>query len=463
MSTQADTDLCRITLVAARVRLDVAVPATVPLAGLLPTLLSHIGEETAEQGAIHGGWAIQRLGEPPLDTERSITALRIRDGEVLYLRPRQDALPAATFDDPVDAMTTALLAGRRRWTPAVTGIAGLVAAGTLLAAGCVLPLLVGPPWIWSAWACAAGAVVLLSAAVLVSRGFQAGAGTVIAAAACLYAFAGGALALAGNHTLGRLGAPQVLVGFAAALVAAVAAMALLDRPEPALLGIALLSFFGAVGAAVALGLGAAAGAATALTTGLVTVPAVPAISYRAARLPRPALPLTADELRKHGEPLAGEEIGRRALAADGMMTAAVSALGALAPGCVVVMLRQSWAGSAWAALAISCIAVVSLPMRARLFAGLVQRVGLLAGALAATAALGYRLTAWFGRPGMLLCLVGLALAAGVSAAWAIRPEHRVAAPWARRADQLEFVLTVALVPLALELLRVYTDIHSLTG
>jgi type VII secretion integral membrane protein EccD len=463
LSTQADADLCRITLVAPRVRLDVAVPATVPLAGLLPTLLSHIGEQTAEEGAVHGGWAVQRLGEAPLDTERSITALRIRDGEVLYLRPRQDALPAATFDDPVDAMGTALLAGRRRWTPAATGVAGLTAAAALLATGCALPLFVGPPWIWSAWAYAVGAVVLLSAAALVSRAFHQTAGTVLSAAASPYAFAGGVLALADHHTLGRLGAPQVLVGFAAALVAAVVAMAVLDRLEPTLLGIALVSVFGAIGAAVSLGLGPAAGAATALAAELLTVPAVPAIAYRVARLPRPELPLTPEELRKHGEPLPGEDIGRRALAADGMMTAAVSALGALAPGCVVVMLRQSWAGSAWAALAISAVAVVSLPMRARLFAGLVQRIWLLGGALAATAALAYRLTVWFGRPAMVLDLVGLAVAAGVSAAWAVRPRRRVAAPWARRADLLEFVLTAALVPLALELLRVYTDIHSLTG
>lgn len=463
MSTLADPDLCRITLVAPRVRLDVAVPAAVPLAGLLPTLLSHMGEDTAEEGSMHGGWAVQRLGEAPLDTELSITALRIRDGEVLYLRPRQEALPAASFDDPVEAMGTALLAGRRHWTPAATKVAALTTAGALLAAGSVLPLLGGPPWASSAWTYAVAAAALLAAAALVSQAFQRAAGLVLAVAAPLYAFAGGALALAGHHTLGRLGAPQSLVGFAAALVAAVIAMTLLGRSEPALLGIALASLFGAIGAAVALGLGAAAGAATVLTAQLVVLPSVPAIAYRAAGLPRPALPVTPEELREHGGPLPGEEIGRRALAADGIMTSAVSALGALTPACVFVMLRQSWEGNAWAALAIGCVAVVSLPMRARLFAGLVQRAWLLGGAVLAAAALADRLTLWFGRPAMLLGLVALAVAAGVSMSWAVRPGHRVAAPWARRADLLEFVLTVALVPLTLELLRVYADIHSLTG
>jgi hypothetical protein len=109
------------------------------------------------------------------------------------------------------------------------------------------------------------------------------------------------------------------------------------------------------------------------------------------------------------------------------------------------------------------IAAICLLLRARLFAGLLQRLWLLGAGVAVSLSLAYRLTTWFGRPAMLGSVIVLVIAAGCAAVWAVRPERRVAAPWARYADLLEFALTVALVPLALELLRVYSGVRSLAG
>src|SRR5215470_14089678 len=104
----AATHLCRITLSAPRVRLDIAVPASVPVASLLPTLLWHTGEQAADEGAANGGWVLQRLGEEPLDTARTLASNGVRDGDILYFRPRHASLPHAVFDDPVDAVATTL-------------------------------------------------------------------------------------------------------------------------------------------------------------------------------------------------------------------------------------------------------------------------------------------------------------------------------------------------------------------
>lgn len=464
MVTQSGADLCRVTLAAPRVRLDVALPATVPLAGLLPALLGLLGEDAVEEGAAQGGWLLQRVGESPLDLERNLTALGIRDGEVLYVRPRQDALPAVAFDDPVDAIGTALRDGGLRWSQAATSATALAAAAVLGLAASASALLTGPPWTWSAVACAVTAVLLTGAGALVSRAYRPAAGTALTATATGFAFVAGLLALAGTRTLGRLAAPQLLLGVAAALVAAVAGAVALNRVEAVLSGITAAAVLSAAGVLTAMATDAVAGAAVAVTAALALTPLAPRLAYRAAGLPPPALPLTAEELRGHGEPLSGEDITRRALAADRALTALAGATGAVAAGCAAVMLAgRAWTGDEWAATVMCGICAVLLVLRARLFAGLAQRLWLLGSGLAVLAGLAVRLTSWFGPPAMLLVLLFSLAATGTVLAWAVKPELRVAAPWARVSDIAELLVTLALVPLALQLLHAYSAVRALSG
>ncbi|MEK8108407.1 EsaB/YukD family protein [Micromonospora sp. M12] len=76
---------------APRTRMDLALPSDVPMADLLPTLLRYAGEDMADEGARHGGWALSRLGGAPLDGGRTVAQLGVRDGEVLYFNPRSAA------------------------------------------------------------------------------------------------------------------------------------------------------------------------------------------------------------------------------------------------------------------------------------------------------------------------------------------------------------------------------------
>ncbi|WP_163572071.1 EsaB/YukD family protein [Fodinicola feengrottensis] len=85
----AASGLCRVTVCGApRTRIDLALPEEVPLAELVPTLLRYAGEDMIDAGSAHGGWALSRLGAPPLDTGRSCVQLEIRDGEQLHFTPR---------------------------------------------------------------------------------------------------------------------------------------------------------------------------------------------------------------------------------------------------------------------------------------------------------------------------------------------------------------------------------------
>jgi type VII secretion integral membrane protein EccD len=463
LSTLSGADLCRVTVVAPRVRLDVALPATVPLAGLLSTLLTHVGADVAEDGATHGGWALQRIGESPLDAERSMAALGVHDGEVLYFRPRQETLPAVAFDDPVDAVVTTLGENSRRWTTAATGTFSLAAAAVLLLAAATAALFTGPPWVWSAASCGAVCVGLVAAAGLVSRAFLPAAGTVLGAAATGYAFLGGLLALADGHGLGRLGAPQLLLGLAAALLVASVTIVVLDRAEAALVGVGAAAVLGGAGAGAALGSSAGGGAGIAVAAGLAFLPLVPRVAYRVAGLPQPAIPTTPEELRRHGEPLSGADIGRRALVADRTLTALAAAVTVVVTCAQLVLLRRGWTGDAWVALAVSASATVSLLLRARMFAGLVQRLWLLAGGLVGVVLAGYRLVAWFGPAGLLPVLAGALIAVAVVLRWAVRPGHRMVPPWARAADLFELAVTLGVVPLALQLLGAYGWARGLAG
>lgn len=63
MSEGSLNGLCRLTVRAPDKTLDLAVPADVPIADLLPVIAGHAGEDLSEHGLEHGGWVLQRLGE----------------------------------------------------------------------------------------------------------------------------------------------------------------------------------------------------------------------------------------------------------------------------------------------------------------------------------------------------------------------------------------------------------------
>src|SRR6266566_8239494 len=95
-------DLCRLTVCGPAKSVELAVPVHVPLIDLLPALVGHLGDDLADAGLEHGGWVLQRLGDPPLREDLSIAALGLHDGDVVHLRPRSDQLPPPDFDDLID-------------------------------------------------------------------------------------------------------------------------------------------------------------------------------------------------------------------------------------------------------------------------------------------------------------------------------------------------------------------------
>jgi hypothetical protein len=81
-------EVCRLTVYSPASRVELAVPVHVPVADLLPTILGHLGPELATTGMEHGGWVLQRLGEPPLQEDLGAAALGLYDGDILSTSDR---------------------------------------------------------------------------------------------------------------------------------------------------------------------------------------------------------------------------------------------------------------------------------------------------------------------------------------------------------------------------------------
>jgi type VII secretion integral membrane protein EccD len=130
-------EVCRLTVYGPKSRVELAVPAHVPLADLLPTFLGHLGQELATTGLDHGGWVLQRLGEPPLEEDLGTAALGLYDGDILHLRPRDEQLPPVDFDDLVDGVADGIAKRKDAWRPEFTRRLSLAAGAlTLVSAGC---------------------------------------------------------------------------------------------------------------------------------------------------------------------------------------------------------------------------------------------------------------------------------------------------------------------------------------
>lgn len=467
-SSAADgaADLRRVTVVTPRGRFDLALPATVPLAYLVPTLLRQAGENLAEAGVGHGGWVVQRLGAAPLDTSGTPAALGIADGEVLHLRPARAALPTPVFDDAADAVGTTLAEAAAPWSAGATRLAAIAAAGTAIAVAAASALLAGRPWGPSAVTLGAVAVVLLFAAALVSRA----AGDAAAATALGCGAAGLAAIAAGLGILavpGGAAGPALLAGSATGLLVCAVGAVVVGEGTPEFAGgaVVLLATLGA-GLAVPHS-SAAGGAAVALAVAFAVTPFIPTFAYRAARLPKPFLPTTAEQLRAADSLTPSEQLAARTLRADRFVTALIGACASVTIGAGVVLgLAAGWAGPVLAGVAAALAA-----LRLRALRGRGQRIWLLATALVPAAAIacgvalhgagsgsGSGHASWHGAvAAAVAALAAIPIAAAAGGAGPASP------PVARTLDIVEALCALAVLPVVLQVLGVYAWIKSLAG
>ncbi|MFD8820369.1 EsaB/YukD family protein, partial [Streptomyces sp. NPDC059627] len=163
------TGVCRLTVRAPEKSLDLAVPADIPVADLLPVIVGYAGDDLHEAGLEHGGWALQRIGGAPLDPEGTLLSLELHDGDVVLLRPATEALPPVRFDNLVDGVAATVRALPNSWSPTASRWAlRSVLAAVLLGALTVLALS-GGDRVGRAAVCAAATLLQLAGAGAAAR------------------------------------------------------------------------------------------------------------------------------------------------------------------------------------------------------------------------------------------------------------------------------------------------------
>jgi type VII secretion integral membrane protein EccD len=449
--------LRRVTVVSPRARMDVALPVQCTLAELIPQLVRLSGAPV-RPGPDGTGWALSRVGGPPLPPGLTVAAAALADGEVLYLSARIGPATPLLFDDVVDAIASAARTKRGAWRPTVGRRLALVSAALLFVGmtGIVLTVLSGT----TRAPVAAGVVAVAS--LLAGLALAKAYGDVPAACAC--AGAGTVAALLGGlgvvapHAVWPVGADSLAVGLAAVTLHAVLAAVVLHR-NVWFVAVAVAASAGALVTVCVLLFDArpASAAAIAMTLLTAVTALAPMISLRMAGLPLPNVPEDMDAFRADERPALGSEVLGVTSAAARLLSGLVTALGVAAIGCCAVVLRDD---SPWSAVLVGVVGVAWL-LRSRSYAAATQRVSLVVVGLVMLTGLGVRLASTVDDSWLFASAAVLAVAGALCVVYAGRVVRQQNSPFrARWLDILEYLVMISLLPVTAAMLDIYNAVRD---
>ena len=450
------TVFSRVTVVAPRTRIDVALPAGVAVADLLPMLLEMAKEATPDGGARHGGWCLAKLGDSPLDPSRTLASLGVVDGELLQLRKRAENPPPPLYDDVVDAIAESVPDSYRPWTKQTANRIGYIAGALALITAAVTVLMTGPLFggshLGAAITSGAAAIVCVAVGAVIARAYQAEtAGVLIAAAGGLpMAFVSGLYIVPGET-----GRASLLLACALVLIVSSAAIMLIGAGVTTFVAAGSAGLVGVLAFAISTliahpAAGIAAGTAA---VSLAALSVLPRITIQLARLPLPNVPGSAEDLKEDSGFPDYRSIERRAGLAHEYMTGMIIGLGTAAAISSIITASKS---DVWA-ISMAIAATLVLLLRARTYANGSQAIALLATGMLSAAGI---MVGWlmgastFDRLlwvfGALVLIAAASLVFGV-----IFPEQRFSPPLRRTVEIIEAICIAVLLPLALAVMNLY--------
>lgn len=456
------TVFSRVTVVAPRTRIDVALPADVSIADLLPMLLDMAKEATPDGGARHGGWCLARLGESPLDPSRTLASLGVVDGDLLQLRRRSDNPPPPLYDDVVDAIAEATPTSFRPWTKETAHRIGHAAAGLTLLLASVAALLAGPlaggQSIGPAIAAGVVAILAVTIGATVTHAYDSETtGVVITATGGLpMAFVCGLYVVPGSP-----GSANLLLACVFTVIVAAAAIMVVGAGITVFIAAATTTGLGALAFlfATLITQPPAAIAAGTAAVALAALSVLPRVTIQLAKLPLPSVPRDAEDLREDSGFPDFRLIERRTGLAHEYMTGMIIGCGVTAA--VSAVLAASSHGI-WGVLECAAVAAVLL-LRGRTYANGAQAVALLLTGMLTAGGLLIGWTVEASATDRLIYVFGalLVLAAGTLVVGIVFPEQRFSPVLRRGVDVLEAVLIVSVLPLALAVMNLYSTIRHM--
>ncbi|MEU6642745.1 type VII secretion integral membrane protein EccD [Saccharomonospora sp. NPDC046836] len=457
------TPLARVTIDAPARRIDLALPERSTVAELLPGLLRRAGENLPDDGVTDGGWLLRRTDGTALELGKTLGTSAVRDGDVLHLVPRRLHWPELEYDDLADTIAQGTGRTGRLWGPAHTRTAGLATGGFAALLALLAVARAGPPWNAAAWVALGFGVVLLLAGTVLARAVgDASAGAAVAAPALPFSFVGGALLLGTGPQPAWFGAPHVLAGCSALLIASVLGyLGVVDRAELFLAGITA-SAMGALGSWLATldALDGVDGAAVAATVVLLFSPLFGPLSIRLGRVPMPVLPRTTADLVRDDPQPSRHAVYAAVLRAEQLLTGMITGATTVAVLCLFVVAQEA----STSVIVLLSMLSVGFCLRARLYPALRHRAPLLltgvfcAGALAAGPVLAAPGNVLAVTAPALLVVSGLAVTAGLT------HSGRLPSPFfGRYAELLEVAIVLACVPVLCAVLGLYGFMRGLGG
>lgn len=321
----------RVTVVNGSRRADLALPAALPLADVVPQLLRICGTEG--NATEPSRWSVARMGGSTLDLGQSLESAGVSDGEVLELRSLRSPVRPAFVEDVRDVLEdvvdgTASFWGPRdtaRWVGSTLAVAAIIAAVALQIAA--------PNQGWVPALQAAVAAALVGMTALVAR--QAGEGPALLLATGAAAW--GAITGWEAARLAELSPAGVLLltGFGAAVIAG-AARLIAGVTEPVMVGATTIMV-----AAVLTALGLSIEATLVETTAVVATLTVLVIGT----LPRVALAaggvVAADYRIRTGRAVLADDLRYRITRSNGILIGLATALGLVGLGCTAVLVGSA--------------------------------------------------------------------------------------------------------------------------
>ncbi|GAA0612554.1 type VII secretion integral membrane protein EccD [Kribbella sandramycini] len=457
------TGLLRVTVAAPQRRLDLALPEQASVAEVLPGLLTKAGEHLADQAAPDGGWVLRRADGTELSLGRTLGSHRIRDGEILHLVPRELDWPELEYDDLVDAVASG--AGRLGaiWTARHTRAAGLIGAAASLLVGLTAILRHASPWAETATWLLLSAVLLIASGVSLARVVgDSGAGALVAGIGLLFAGLGGLLLLAGVGPWPAIGAPQVLAGGTALMLAGIACyLGVVDKATlfAGATSTGLLALIaGWIGTAESLGgpdVAALVGSAA-----FAFSPFYSQLCLRLGRLPMPILPRTTADLVRDDPQPARREVYGAVLRADGLLTGALIGMAlTVSTGLILLTLdRGVSANLLTGLLAAGCL------LRARIYPVVKHRLLFLVPGLVGLACLALGPLSRSASDPIAMVVPIAILFAAATIFLGLRYSGKLPSPYlSRYAEIVEVLVTLSLIPLACSVLGLYAVVRGWGG
>ena len=453
MTSIESRSYCRVVVIAPSTRVDLALPADVPIIDLLPMLLQYAGEARDDGGGQHGGWKLVRVGHGELDGGRTLRSLDVADGEVLRLAAREERTVVPVFDDIVDA-----IAATRRDRINARSINPGVGAGIIVATMAVaaLTLFYRDVSVVDAYAAGGIALALLGVATAVAKG----AGDRIIATATAASGVPFAVVCGLNAVPGNFGRWGVLLGAALALVYSFAAQLAL--------GTGTIVFAASATAALLTALSALAAGLThvaavqvvggTIAVALAALSVLPRLAVRLARLPLSTVPTTSEELQATDEVGDIDDVTARARLAGEYLAGTQFGCAATVAFCAMALGVHASVLS----VALAATAAVAMALRARSVAGLGARIAFV-GAAAASGVGASVIIVLANRAGNGIGLLIAQLGVGaLTLLLATARSRRPVSPQTRRLiDFFESAVVVAVLPLAVGVMGLYTALRRL--